>query len=113
MGRRARRRRQRANDGPVPTGAPTTQAAGEDDALGLVGLVLIYPFACWGLYNTSRTIWRIVTTGSTCPGRRCVSWDDNAFSVALHFICNSAFTVVLATIVIGGIVTLLRGGRMS
>ena len=49
----------------------------------------------------------------TCPGRRCVSWDDNAVSVAMLLFCNVAFTVMLATIVIGGFVTLLRGGKMD
>lgn len=114
MGKRTRKRRQRAQgqtNQPPPPRVPGN--GGDDDGLGIFGLLIVYPFACWGLYRIGGKFWRIVTTGSTCPERRCISWDDHPGRIVMEFIANGGVSLLLATIVIGGAIVLLRGGKFD
>lgn len=114
MGKRTRRRRQRAQGqagNPVPQGQQGS--GGDDDGLGILGLLLVYPFACWGLYHIGGKVWRIATTGSTCPARHCISWDEHPWRIVHEFIAYGGVSLLLAAIVIGAPVTLLRGGKFD
>jgi hypothetical protein len=113
MGKRTRKRRQRAQ-GQAGNPAPQRQeGGGGDDGLGILGLLLVYPFACWGLYHIGGKVWRIATTGSTCPARHCISWDDHPWRIVHEFIAYGGVSLLLAAIVIGGPITLLRGGKFD